>query len=261
MIDHRPGVRILVVDDERGARLALEVPLRLSGYDVTSVARGHDAIALLAGRSFDIVLTDIYMPDLNGLEVIRAVRKLSPETRIIAVTAQGSLEIAMTAIREGAFDFIAKPYNIDDMLALVRRATAHATAKPAADPTATADFSPSGLIGHSPEMVKAYKLTAHAARTSATVLIEGESGTGKELVARALHDESPRRNRPFVALNCSALPSELLEAEFFGARKGSYTGATHDREGFFQAARGGTLFLDEIGDLPLAMQSKLLRAI
>ena len=259
--DNHQGLRILVVDDERGARLALEVPLRLSGYDVTSVSKGEDAIALLAGRPFDIVLTDIYMPDLNGIEVIRAVRRLCPETRIIAVTAHGSLEIAMNAIREGAFDFIAKPYNIDDMLALVRRATAHATATPAADPTASDDFSRSGLIGHSPEMVKAYKLTAHAARTGATVLIEGESGTGKELIARAIHFHSQRAGQPFTAVNCSAMTETLLESELFGYTKGSFTGANSDRPGLFESTNGGTLFLDELAGTSSSFQASLLRVL
>jgi DNA-binding NtrC family response regulator len=261
MTDHRQGIRILVVDDERGARLALEVPLRLSGYEVVSVARGQDAVDLVQRRQFDIVLTDIYMPDLNGIEVIRAVRTLSPETRIIAVTAQGSLEIAMNAIREGAFDFIAKPYNIDDMLALVRRATAHATATPAADPTAPEDFSPSGLIGHSPEMVKAYKLTAHAARTSATVLIEGESGTGKELIARAIHIHSSRATHPFTAVNCSAMTETLLESELFGYTKGSFTGANADRQGLFESTNGGTIFLDELSGTSSSFQASLLRVL
>ena len=259
--DNHQGLRILVVDDERGARLALEVPLRLSGYDVTSVSKGEDAIALLAGRPFDIVLTDIYMPDLNGIEVIRAVRRLCPETRIIAVTAHGSLEIAMNAIREGAFDFIAKPYNIDDMLALVRRATAHATATPAADPTASDDFSRSGLIGHSPEMVKAYKLTAHAARTGATVLIEGESGTGKELIARAIHFHSQRAGQPFTAVNCSAMTETLLESELFGYTKGSFTGANSDRPGLFESTNGGTIFLDELAGTSSSFQASLLRVL
>lgn len=254
-------LNILVVDDEKGARMALEVPLRLSGYDVTAVARGQEAVECARQRRFDIVLTDIYMPSMSGIEVIRAIREISPETRIIAVTAQGSLEIAMNAIREGAFDFIAKPYNIDEMLALVRRATAHATATPAADPTADEDFSQSGLIGHSPEMVNAYKLTAHAARTNATVLIEGESGTGKELIARAIHAHSQRSHRPFTAVNCSAMTETLLESELFGYMRGSFTGANTDRSGLFESTDGGTIFLDELSGTSSSFQASLLRVL
>lgn len=259
--DPGQAVSILVVDDERGARMALEVPLRLSGYEVTAVARGQEAIELAQQRRFDIVLTDIYMPSLSGLEVIRAIRQISPETKIIAVTAQGSLEIAMNAIREGAFDFIAKPYNIDEMLALVRRATAHATATPAVDPAAAGDFSQSGLIGHSPEMVRAYKLTAHAARTNATVLIEGESGTGKELIARAIHAHSLRASYPFTAVNCSAMTETLLESELFGYTRGSFTGANADRPGLFESTDGGTIFLDELAGTSSSFQASLLRVL
>jgi DNA-binding NtrC family response regulator len=223
--------KVLVVDDERGARMALEVPLRLSGYDVMAATGGREAIALGQGKRFDVVLTDIYMPDLNGLEVVREFRRLSPDTKIIAVTAQGSLEIAMQAIEEGAFDFIAKPFDIDEVLALVGRAAEHSTTTPAASPAPEHDFSASGLIGHSPQMVRAYKLTAHAARTNATVLIEGESGSGKELIARAIHRHSARAKKPFIAVNCSAMTETLLESELFGYTKGSFTGAATDRAG------------------------------
>src|SRR5690349_3637013 len=202
--------KVLVVDDERGARMALEVPLRMSGYDVAAATGGREAIALGQGKRFDVVVTDIYMPDITGLEVVREFRRSSPDTKIIAVTAQGSLEIAMQAIEEGAFDFIAKPFNIDEVLALVGRAARHLATTEAASPDPEQDFSASGLIGHSAQMVRAYKLTAHAARTNATVLIEGESGTGKELIARAIHRHSPRAKQPFTAVNCSAMTETLL---------------------------------------------------
>lgn len=253
--------RVLVVDDERGARMALEVPLRLSGYDVTSVSGGLEAISLGRTRSFDVVVTDIYMPDVNGMEVVREFRRISPNTKIIAVTAQGSLEIAKTAIDEGAFDFIAKPYNIDNVLALVARAADHASTTAAVAPADEADFSESGLIGHSQQMVRAYKLTAHAARTSATVLIEGESGTGKELIARAIHRHSARANRPFTGINCSAMTETLLESELFGYTKGSFTGAAADRAGLFESTEGGTIFLDELGGTSQSFQASLLRVL
>lgn len=241
--------------------MALEVPLRLSGYDVSTASGGREAIALGESKKFGVVLTDIYMPDLNGLEVVRAFRRLDPETKIIAVTAQGSLEIAMRAIEEGAFDFIAKPFNIDDVLALVARAAGHSSTTQAEGPADEADFSTSGLIGHSPQMVKAYKLTAHAARTNATVLIEGESGTGKELIARAIHRHSERAERPFTAVNCSAMTETLLESELFGYTRGSFTGAAADRAGLFESTDGGTIFLDELGGTSQSFQASLLRVL
>ena len=253
--------KVLVVDDERGARMALEVPLRLSGYDVVAATGGREAIALGQGKRFDVVLTDIYMPDLNGLEVVREFRRLSPDTKIIAVTAQGSLEIAMQAIEEGAFDFIAKPFDIDEVLALVSRAAEHSATTPAASPDPEHDFSASGLIGHSPQMVQAYKLTAHAARTNATVLIEGESGSGKELIARAIHRHSARAKKPFIAVNCSAMTETLLESELFGYTKGSFTGAASDRAGLFESADGGTIFLDELSGTSQSFQASLLRVL
>ncbi|MGH9801145.1 MAG: sigma-54-dependent transcriptional regulator, partial [Blastocatellia bacterium] len=257
--------KILVVDDERGARMALEVPLRMSGYDVAAASCGRDAIAMGQGKSFDVVLTDIYMPDINGLEVVREFRRFSPNTKIIAVTAQGSLEIALQAVEEGAFDFIAKPFNIDEVLSIVSRAARHsellATTTQAVSPDPSHDFSASGLIGHSPQMVRAYKLTAHAARTNATVLIEGESGTGKELIARAIHNNSARSNRPFTAVNCSAMTETLLESELFGYTKGSFTGAATDRAGLFEATEGGTIFLDELSGTSQSFQASLLRVL
>ncbi len=253
--------KILVVDDERGARMALEVPLRMSGYDVTAATCGREAIAMGQGKRFDVVLTDIYMPDITGLEVVREFRRFSPDTKIIAVTAQGSLEIAMQAVEEGAFDFIAKPFNIDEVLSIVSRAAQHATTAEAVSPDPSHDFSASGLIGHSPQMVRAYKLTAHAARTNATVLIEGESGTGKELIARAIHNNSARANRPFTAVNCSAMTETLLESELFGYIKGSFTGAATDRAGLFESTEGGTIFLDELSGTTQSFQASLLRVL
>jgi len=253
--------KVLVVDDERGARMTLEVPLRLSGYDVSAAAGGREAIALGQGKNFDVVLTDIYMPDLNGLEVVREFRRMSPDTKIIAVTAQGSLEIALQAIEEGAFDFIAKPFNIDEVLALVGRAARHSATTQAAVSGHEHDFSASGLIGHSPQMARAYKLTAHAARSNATVLIEGESGVGKELIARAIHRHSSRANRPFIAVNCSAMTETLLESELFGHTRGSFTGAAADRPGLFESADGGSVFLDELSATSQSFQASLLRVL
>jgi len=251
-------ISVLIADDERGARLALEVPLRLSGYNVAAVASGREAVALGQQDHFDVVLTDVFMPDIGGLDVIREFRRISPETKVIAMTAQGSLEIAMEAISEGAVDFIAKPFDIEQVMLVVERAAEQAQG---ATEESEAHLSDSGLIGHSPQMVRVYKLTAYAARTDTTVLIEGESGTGKELVARSIHRYSHRAARPFTAINCSALTETLLESELFGYAKGSFTGAAADRPGLFESTNGGTILLDELGTTSPSLQASLLRVL
>jgi DNA-binding NtrC family response regulator len=251
-------IRVLIADDERGARLALEIPLRLSGYEVAAVGSGREAIEIGNQQHFDVVLTDVFMPDIGGLDVIREFRRLSPQTKVIAMTAQGSLEIAMEAISEGAVDFIAKPFDLEQVMAVVERATAQTQVT--ADDEESA-LSGSGLLGHSPQMVRVYKLTAYAARTETTVLIEGESGTGKELVARSIHKYSRRAARPFTAINCSALTETLLESELFGYARGSFTGAASDRPGLFESTNGGTILLDELGTTGRSLQASLLRVL
>ena len=241
--------------------MALEVPLRLSGYDVVSASGGREAIELGQQHRFDVVLTDIFMPGVRGIDVVREFRRFSPATKVIAMTAQGSLEIALQAIEEGAFDFIAKPFDVDEVLALLSRATRRDLSSSPETAVNEQDFSASGLIGHSPQMVRAYKLTAYAARTQATVLIEGESGTGKELIARAIHNFSERRDKPFTAVNCSALTETLLESELFGYTRGSFTGAASDRAGLFESTDGGTILLDELGTTTPSFQASLLRVI
>ena len=242
--------------------MALEVPLRLSGYEVMAVSDGHEAIELARCNNFDVVLTDIFMPGVGGLEVVREVRRFSQgTTKIIAMTGRGSLEIAFEAIEQGAFDFIAKPFEVDEVLALVKRATEHHEAPRAISTESDQDFSASGLIGHSPKIVRAYKLISYAARTETTVLIEGESGTGKELVARAIHQYGRRAERPFTAVNCSALTETLLESELFGYSRGSFTGASSDRAGLFESTDGGTIFLDELSTMSPGFQANLLRVL
>jgi DNA-binding NtrC family response regulator len=259
MLDNQTNkIRVLIADDERGARLALEVPLKLNGYNVAAVASGREAIELGKRSQFDVVLTDVFMSDVGGLDVIREFRQFSPATKVIVMTAQGSLEIAMEAIAEGAVDFIAKPFDLDQVMAVVERATVQSQAE---SEDAEGDFSGSGLIGHSPQMVRVYKLTAYAARTDTTVLIEGESGTGKELVARSIHRYSHRSARPFTAINCSALTETLLESELFGYAKGSFTGAATDRPGLFESTNGGTILLDELGTTGRSFQASLLRVL
>lgn len=252
--------KILVADDERGARMALEVALRLSGYEVVAVENGEEAMAAGHKENFELLLTDVYMPGITGLELVNEFRRFSPATKIIVMTAQGSLETAMQAVAQGALDFIAKPFDIEEVLALVRRATEQAEPA-AADATDENDFSASGIIGHSPEMVRVYKLIAFASRTATTVLIEGETGTGKEIVARAIHQNSERAARPFTAINCSALTETLLESELFGYTRGSFTGASTDRAGLFESTNAGTIFLDEISSASPSLQANLLRVL
>jgi DNA-binding NtrC family response regulator len=225
---------------------------------VAAVANGREAVELGGREHFDVLLTDVFMPDLGGLDVIRAFRRISPETKVIAMTAQGSLEIAMEAISEGAVDFIAKPFDIEQVMSVVERAAEQAQVPPEED---EAHLSGSGLIGHSPQMVRVYKLTAYAARTDTTVLIEGESGTGKGVFSRLIHNRSPRARGPFVDLNCAGLSKELLESELFGHERGAFTNAVNTKPGLFEVAADGTLFLDEIGEMDVTVQARLLKAI
>ena len=241
--------------------MTLEVPLRLSGFEVVALSNAPAAIEAGQKEFFDLLLTDVYMPEMNGLELVREFRRFSPDTRIIVMTAQGSLETAMQAVEQGAFDFIAKPFDIEEVLALVRQATEPSEAQKEIKEEFEPDFSASGIVGHSPPIVSVYKLIAYAARNKTNVLIEGETGTGKELAARAIHQNSDRATKPFVAVNCSALTETLLESELFGFRKGSFTGATADRAGLFESATGGTIFLDEIGSASQSLQANLLRVI
>ncbi len=253
---------ILIADDERTIRLMLETGLAVNGFRVSSARSGREALAALRAQSFDAVVCDVFMPDGDGLEVVRALRALNPALPIILITAQGSLELAVQAVAEGATDFIAKPFELAQLAALLHR---YVAARREADSTPTLatpeDFSQSGLLGRSAAMVQVYKLIAHAARNEAAVLITGESGTGKELVARAIHQFSARNNRPFLAVNCAGLTDTLLEAELFGHTKGAFTGAQGDRAGLFEAADGGTLFLDELATTSAAFQASLLRAL
>ncbi|MDQ2975444.1 MAG: sigma-54 dependent transcriptional regulator [Acidobacteriota bacterium] len=256
---------ILVADDERSIRLTLETGLTLNGFRVTCARTGREAVEAARASRFDAVISDILMPDGDGLEVVHELRTVSPGVPIILITAQGSVELAVRAVSEGASDFIAKPFEIASLAALVRR---HLSARSEAERMGTAksevsldEFSRSGLVGRSSVMVSVYKLIAHAARMDATVLVLGESGTGKELVARAIHDFSLRAGKPFLAINCAGLTDTLLEAELFGHTKGSFTGATSDRAGLFEAADGGTLLLDEMASTSPAFQASLLRAL
>ena len=261
----RQSPHILVADDERSIRLTLETGLALNGFRVTCARTGREALQAARASSFDAVVSDIFMPDGDGLEVVRELRAISPATPIILITAQGSVELAVRAVSEGASDFIAKPFEVAALAALVRRhldSRLESEADTATDDVSFVnEFSNSGLVGRSAAMVNVYKLIAHAARTDATVLVLGGSGTGKELVARAVHDFSPRASKPFIAVNCSGLTDTLLEAELFGHTRGAFTGATADRAGLFEAADGGVLFLDELASTSATFQASLLRVL
>ena len=262
---------ILVVDDEPDLRTLYELTLLREGYRVETAASVAEGRAQLQARRFDAVITDMRLPDGVGMELLHELREQQRRERCVVMTAYGSAENAVEALRAGAFDYLTKPVDLKQFRAVVASAVqgigaaAPAPRRPAAAGERPAapeqDQALQRLVGESGAMRALKQRIAKVAGSMAPVLIRGESGTGKELVARALHASSQRAGGPLVAVNCGAIPENLLEAEFFGARKGSYTGASHDREGYFQAARGGTLFLDEIGDLPLSMQSKLLRAI
>jgi DNA-binding NtrC family response regulator len=254
---------ILIADDERSIRLMLETGLTLNGFRVTSARTGREALEAVSSGQFDAVLSDIYMPDLSGLELVESLRAAGADLPIILMTAQGSLEAAVEAVARGASDFIGKPFEISAVVALLRRfldARREAAASPDSEPTEV-KLSHSGLVGRSAPMAMVYKLIAQAARTDATVLIMGESGTGKELAARAIHDFSARSAGPFLSVNCSGLTDTLLEAELFGHTRGAFTGATTERAGLFEAADGGTLFLDELASTSPAFQASLLRVL
>ena len=256
---------ILIVDDEPSIRLTLETGLSLKGFRISSASNGREAVARLKTEKFDAVICDVVMPDGDGLSVVRGLREFDKDLPIILMTAQGSVETAFASLGMGASDFIAKPFEVAALAALVRR---HLDARrekeiqaiPARE-NLLEEFSKSGLIGRSPAMVAVYKLVAFAARTDATVLVTGESGTGKELVARAVHDLSNRARQKFVSVNCSGLTETLLEAELFGYEKGAFTGANANRAGLFEAADGGTIFLDELASTSAGFQASLLRVL
>ncbi len=272
-----PTASILVVDDEPDLRTLYELTLLREGYRVETASSVQEARDQLKAHRFDAVITDMRLPDGFGMELLQDLRDQQRRERCVVMTAYGSAENAVEALRSGAFDYLTKPVDLKQFRSVVASAVQGTGGVPApraartggvqgrqgafsADPLA-AGTALDRLVGTSEAIRNVKQRVAKVARGMAPVLIHGESGTGKELVAQALHASSQRADGPLVAVNCGAIPENLLEAEFFGARKGSYTGATQDRDGYFQAARGGTLFLDEIGDLPLAMQSKLLRAI
>jgi two-component system response regulator AtoC len=256
---------VLVVDDDRVMRNLLAEVLSKQGYGVVQVSDGESAIERIEQEEYPVIVSDIRMLDLGGVDVLRKVKRRWPLSCVILMTGFGSMEGAIEAVQEGAFDYISKPFPMDDFKALVSRAFKQWELARSSNEEVTSsrplEARPKALIGSSPKIVEVYKLLARAAMSSSTVLVRGESGTGKELVARAIHQNSARKGKPFVAVNCGAIAENLLESELFGHVRGSFTGAVQDKRGLFEEASGGTLFLDEIGDLPIAMQVKLLRVL
>jgi two-component system NtrC family response regulator len=260
---HEP-LKILFADDEPALQETMSLELPRMGHEVTVCPDGETAVAALERNTYDCVLVDIDMPGLNGIEVITKTKEMSPDTETIVLTGKSSFETAIAALRQGAFDYLTKPCKLAQLQALFARvATKRELTKKCAALRhqllrAQGEVQ---LIGDSAPMETVRILISKVAPTNSTVLILGETGSGKELVAQAVHDQSPRAERPFVAINCGALPETLIESELFGHRKGAFTGADDHRVGLFEVASGGTLFLDEIGELPKAMQAKLLRVL
>lgn len=256
--------RILVTDDDAVSCQLFAKVLKGEGYEVEWVQTGEEALTRLAKHAPDLLLIDVRLPGMTGLEVTRTVRNNHPSLPVIVMTGFGSMETAVEAIHEGAFDYISKPMNLEELKHTVARALAQREARnrAAQDVGESAAHEQSGaIIGRSPAMVEVYKTVARVAPTKSTVLILGESGTGKELIARAIHQHSQRASRPFVAVDCGVLTETLLESELFGHIRGAFTGAVADKKGVFEEAQGGTCFLDEIGDISPNMQAKLLRVL
>jgi two-component system response regulator PilR (NtrC family) len=258
------AVRVLVVDDERGMRDFLEIFFRREGMEVSTAANVAEARAQIEGDDFDLIMTDVQMPGASGIELLRSVKEASPETVVIVMTAFATTETAIEAMKQGAYDYLTKPFKIDELRLVVNKALEKKLLSVENKRLKTelrTQARQRVLIGTSAAMQRVYDLMAQVAPTRTSVLVTGESGTGKELVARGIHELSERRERAFVAVNCGAIPENLLESELFGHVKGSFTGAVSNKPGLFEVAHGGTLFLDEVGELPQTLQVKLLRAL
>lgn len=249
--------QILIVDDEPDILELLSMTINRMGLNCTSACSIADARHQLQNRTFDLCLTDMRLPDGSGLDLVSEIQSAYANMPVVMITAHGSVEVAIEAMKVGAFDFLSKPIELEKLKSVIRTAL-NLDNTPS---TTKAENVLPNIIGQSSVINKLKAQIQKVARSHAPVFINGESGSGKELVARAIHQLGPRNDQPFVPVNCGAIPSELMESEFFGHRKGAFTGATQNKEGFFQAANGGTLFLDEVADLPLTMQVKLLRAI
>jgi nitrogen regulation protein NR(I) len=257
--------QILVIDDEPNLRRVLAAQLSREGYEVHSAEDGEKGLALLREHHIDLVITDLRMPKVDGMELLRQAVAMDPDLPVVILTAHGTVDNAVEALKTGAFDYITKPFDQSEVKAVVRKALRTrtlASAEITADATASADSQARyGIIGESRAIQELYAVIERVADTPTTVLLTGESGTGKELVARALHVNCSRRDKPYIRVNCAAIPKDLMESELFGYERGAFTGAVASKPGRFELASGGTLFLDEIGEIPVEMQVKLLRVL
>ncbi len=256
--------RILVVDDEENLRLVLRTLLRRAGYEVETATTGEEALEKVEAFGPDVVLTDVRMPKMSGLDLLSALKAKSSQATVIVMSAYGSVDLALEAMKAGAYDYVAKPFKPDEILLVLKKAEERETLRRENQKLREEirkEHKFDEILAKSAPMLEIFKTISKIADYKTTVLVVGESGVGKELVARAVHKRGNRANGPFVAINCGAIPENLLESELFGHRKGAFTDATSDRRGLFEEANGGTLFLDEIGELPLSLQVKLLRVL
>ncbi len=253
------AARVVIVDDDRAIRWVLERALAQPDLDVECIERADTALQRLLDDPPDVLVTDIRMPGIDGLDLMARVREAHPDLPVIVMTAHSDLDSAVASYQGGAFEYLPKPFDVDEALALVRRAVAHARERQR--PVVVPEGLDAEIIGEAPAMQEVFRAIGRLSHSHITVLINGESGTGKERVARALHQHSPRTGRPFIALNMAAIPKDLIESELFGHEKGAFTGAAAQRQGRFEQADGGTLFLDEIGDMPAETQTRLLRVL
>lgn len=260
----KANTKILLIEDDQTSREALLLLLKGSGYTLKGCAGGEEGLRLLKGDRFDIVISDLFLPDMNGIDILTQVKIASPRTEVIMITGHASAETAVKAMKEGAFDYITKPLNFDELRIIVEKAVekvALLSENVYLKKALREKYEFANIIGNSQPMQQLFSRMKKIIKTDSTVLILGESGTGKELVAKAIHFNGPRRERPFIAVNCSAIPDNLLESELFGHARGAFTGAVKEKVGKFEAANLGTIFLDEIGTLPMHLQTKLLRVL
>jgi two-component system response regulator AtoC len=252
--------QVLIVDDEPNLRKILSAQLTRDGYDALTAEDGEQGLHLLREHHIDLVITDLKMPKVDGMTLLKRALEIEPELPVVLITAHGTIDTAVEALKRGAFDFVTKPFDKDEVRQIVAKALKTRELR-GADATPAPSGARFGIIGTSTGIAELYAILERVADTPTTVLITGESGTGKELVARALHEHSSRRDKPFIKVNCAAIPKELIESELFGYERGAFTGAVASKPGRFELANGGTLFLDEIGEIPIEMQVKLLRAL
>ncbi|MEK7380039.1 MAG: sigma-54 dependent transcriptional regulator, partial [Gemmatimonadota bacterium] len=255
------SIRLLIVDDEPGVRDAIRQVLEFEGYEVRGVGSGGEALTVYPGFRPHLVFLDVKMAGLDGLETLSRLRELDPQAQVVMISGHGTVATAVQATQQGAFDFLEKPLDTDRLLVTIRNALDRSVWLSENERLRESVAERYAMVGQSQVLQAVWETIEKVGPTTARVLITGENGTGKELVARAIHDQSPRRDRPFIEVNCAAIPSELIESELFGHIKGSFTGAVTERAGKFELAHGGTLFLDEVGDMSLGAQAKVLRVL